>query len=663
MGMTGNVGTVMNDMQQVLQHMISLPGEDLPENPRTKAPLPDQPNFGGAAWQQHKYHTSLGSYTCLFVDDILCFSRTEEDHVRHLRQVCATLEQHHLYLNFDKIEICQPEITYLGNRVGRYGIRPTADRAQAALGWPEPENTTELKSFLGLLGFLRRYIADMAQIAAPLNRLLKKETPWDWGDEQQQAFDKLKRRCSSTPVLAIPSHDAELVLRCDASREAMGVALYQRDEHGFLQPIEFKSKAFNEAQKRLAAHDREGLALLYALKSFRHFLLIRKFEVQTDNSALSQIFTSKDLSDLYARWYHKLTEFQGMSIKHRAGRKLYCADALSRRRQVKGDFCVEPGVLYALTGDQEMNAGKLHANTYIHTQARDNAHTHASPRNAHTHTQTRIGHEYARARKHIPENGGASDEATPFNTRSGWSWELLHEPGHKFVIKVVNAESEESMQDPQHVCGAAGAYNCQQLESASLQQWRGKWPALYKTDPDFAEILEEHGNEKWGYFQHHGLLWKMGASGARLCLPKGADKVQVLKEMHDSKTAGHQGVRRTLAKVMGSFYWTGMYGDVVKYVETCHRCQISKIDRRARMGEPRALPIPEAPWDMVHMDWITGFPESPEGFNAILVFICALTGMVHLQACKKTDTAKDTAKHFVKNVVRLHGMPISIVSD
>jgi len=279
------------------------------------------------------------------------------------------LEQHHLYLNFDKIEICQPEITYLGNRVGRYGIRPTADRAQAILGWPEPENTT----FLGLLGFLRRYIADMAQIAAPLNRLLKKETAWDWGDEQQKAFDKLKRRCSPTPVLAIPSHNAALMLRCDASREAMGVALYQRDEHGFLQPIEFKSKAFNEAQKRLAAHDREGLALLYALKSYRHFLLMRKFEVQTDNSALSQIFTSKDLSDLYARWYHKLAEFEGMSIKHRAGRKLYCADALSRRRHVKGDdaqpFCVEPGVLYTLTCDQEVSTGGLHTHTYTHTGA------------------------------------------------------------------------------------------------------------------------------------------------------------------------------------------------------------------------------------------------------------------------------------------------------
>ena len=99
------------------------------------------------------------------------------------------------------------------------------------------------------------------------------------------------------------------------------MALYQRDEHGFLQ-IEFKSKACNEVQKRLAAHDREDLTLLYALKSFRHFLMMRKFEVQTDNSALKQIFTSKDLSDLHVTWNHKLAQFEGMSIKHRAGRKL-----------------------------------------------------------------------------------------------------------------------------------------------------------------------------------------------------------------------------------------------------------------------------------------------------------------------------------------------------
>ena len=237
----------------------------------------------------------------MFVDDILIYSKTFEDHVRKLRQLCLTLRQHRMYLNPDKCNLCQVEVEYLGNMIGREGIRPTTEKTETLETWPSPQNVTELKSFLGLLGFCRRYIADLAQISAPLNVLLKKGAPWQWGADQQKAFDKLKRRISSTPVLAIPSGSAELVLRCDASREAMGVALYQQDSQGYLQPVEFKSKGFAEAQKRLAAHDREGLALFFALKSFRHFLLGREFQVQTDNAALSQILTSRDMSDLYSR--------------------------------------------------------------------------------------------------------------------------------------------------------------------------------------------------------------------------------------------------------------------------------------------------------------------------------------------------------------------------
>jgi len=129
------------------------------------------------------------------------------------------------------------------------------------------------------------------------------------------------------PVLSMPTAEAQLVMRCDSSREAIGVALYQRAEDGYLQPVEFKSKSFSDSQRRLAAHDRECLALLYGLKAFRHFLMGCNFEVQTDNAALSQVFTSKELSDLYSRWFWKIAEFPGLKISHRAGRKLYCADA------------------------------------------------------------------------------------------------------------------------------------------------------------------------------------------------------------------------------------------------------------------------------------------------------------------------------------------------
>jgi hypothetical protein len=178
-----------------------------------------------------------------------------------------------------------------------------------------------VRAFLGLCGFVRRWIPDFADLAASLNLLLKKGEPWRWGEAQEVGFEEPKIRCATPPVLAIPTRNDKLVVRTDASREAMCIAMYRRDADRYLQPVEYKSKAFVDAQKKLPAHDRECLALLYALKSFRHYLLHQEFEVQTDHSALSQVFSSRDLSDLYARYY-KITEFSGMRIVHRPGRKM-----------------------------------------------------------------------------------------------------------------------------------------------------------------------------------------------------------------------------------------------------------------------------------------------------------------------------------------------------
>ena len=620
MGTTPSVGTAMNCMQQLLQHCITLPGETAPNNPRQKAPIPPQDGFPpDDGWKGMDYHSALGSYCTLFIDDILVYSKTFEDHVRQLRQLCLTLRQHRMFLNPDKCNICRVEVEYLGNLIGRAGVRPTAEKTQALEKWPTPQSVTELKSFLGLLGFLRRYIADLAQISAPLNILLKKGVDWQWGAAQQRAFDKLKRRCSSTPVLAVPSGQAELVLRCDASREAMGVALYQKDTDGYLQPVEFKSKGFADSQKRLAAHDREGLALLYALKSFRHFLLGREFQVQTDNSALSQILTSRDMSDLYSRWYWKIAEFPGMQLSHRAGRKLYCADALSRRREEDGEagqpFFVEPGELFRTVGSRA--AGRA--------------------------------------------------QGQCINDRTGQVYvQMVRDESRHYKLKVTDATDRSrasTVANVDEVCGQSAAFQHFKMSSEFLDTAKAQWPSLYAEDKEFGPMWKSKGDVRWGYFEHAGLLYKEGPAGPRLCVPRGVSKVPILEQVHDSRMAAHCGRQRTLARAMGEFYWSGMYGDVVKWVESCHRCQLAKGERRAQMGEARALDIPAHPWQVIHMDWVTGFEKSPEGYDAILVFVDALTSMVHLQPCKKTDTAKDTAHHFLRNIVRLHGMPEAVVSD
>ena len=147
MGTTPSVGTAMNCMQQLLQHCISLPGETAPSNPRQKPPIPPQEGFPtDEGWKELEYHSALGSYCTLFIDDILIYSKTFEDHVRQLRQLCMTLRQHKMFLNPAKCNICQVEVEYLGNLIGRAGVRPTAQKTQALEQWPTPQNVTELKS-------------------------------------------------------------------------------------------------------------------------------------------------------------------------------------------------------------------------------------------------------------------------------------------------------------------------------------------------------------------------------------------------------------------------------------------------------------------------------------------------------------------------------------
>jgi hypothetical protein len=178
---------------------------------------------------------------------VLVYSRTEEEHIRHLRQLCKTFEQHKLFLNPKKCHFASCQVEYLGNSIGRYDVRPRSDRTEALCNWPRPENVSELLSFLGLIGFLRRYIRDFAQIAVSLNVLLKKGASWEWGEAEEYAFNKLKSCWTDVSVLAIPRRDGKLVLRTDSTRYVMGCVLYQEDEDGFLQPIEFKSKSFAPA--------------------------------------------------------------------------------------------------------------------------------------------------------------------------------------------------------------------------------------------------------------------------------------------------------------------------------------------------------------------------------------------------------------------------------
>ncbi|PKI61275.1 hypothetical protein CRG98_018339 [Punica granatum] len=191
--------------------------------------------------------------------------------------------------------------------------------------WKSPTNVTELRSFLGLANYYRRFIKSYSSITVPLMDLLKKARAWEWTDECQAAFDHLKRVVTDEPVLALPCYEKSFEVETDASDFAIGGVLMQ-DGH----PIAFESRKLSNVERRYTVQEKEMTAVVHCLRTWRHYLLGSKFVVRTDNIATSYFQTQKKLSPKQARWQDFLTEFDFV-MEYKPGRTNAVADALSRR--------------------------------------------------------------------------------------------------------------------------------------------------------------------------------------------------------------------------------------------------------------------------------------------------------------------------------------------
>ena len=271
----------------------------------------------------------LDSFVIVFLDDILIYSKTKAEHEQHLRVVLELLRENQLYAKLSKCEFMKQEIQFLGHVVSQAGISCDADKVKAIQEWPTPTSITTLRSFLGLAGFYRRFILNFSQIASPLTQLLHTDSNWCWGEIQQHAFDALKAALASSPVLALPDDSLPYVVTTDASGFAIGATLSQDQGKG-LQPIAFVSHKMLPAECNYPVHEQELLAVIRALKEWRHYLHGRKFTVQTDHQSLRFFFTQPHLSHRQIRWSEFLQEFD-FEIAYKPGRLNAAADALSRR--------------------------------------------------------------------------------------------------------------------------------------------------------------------------------------------------------------------------------------------------------------------------------------------------------------------------------------------
>ena len=273
----------------------------------------------------------LDSCVLCFLDDILIFSRTEEEHLRQLRTVLTRLRDQELYVKPSKCAFMQREVAFLGHRIGADGLRVAPEKNGSVQQWPRPTNATDVRSFLGLANFYRRFVKDYSRIALPLTELTRETmTPWRWGAEHQQAFEALKAALCAPPVLLVPDQSKPFVLNCDACRYAIGATL-QQDHGNGLQPVAYFSAKMSDAERNYDVREKEFMALLRACLHWRHYLHgTQPFTLLTDHDSLKYHKSMPNLSGRLARWIEKMAEFD-YKLAHIPGKDNVVADALSRR--------------------------------------------------------------------------------------------------------------------------------------------------------------------------------------------------------------------------------------------------------------------------------------------------------------------------------------------
>jgi hypothetical protein len=270
----------------------------------------------------------IGKTMEVFMDDFTVYGSSFDSCLSHLESMLIRCENTNLVLNWEKCHFMVNEGIVLGHKISKSGIEVDRAKVDVIAKLPHPTTVKGIRSFLGHVGFYRRFIQDFSKIARPLTHLLEKDAPFNFTNECIDAFNVLKKKLTEAPILVAPDWDLPFELMCDASDYAIGAVLGQR-KNKYFQPIHYASKTMNDAQHHYTTTEKEMLAVVYAFEKFRSYLLLKKCIVYTDHSALKYLMAKQDAKPRLMRWVLLLQEFN-VEIRDKKGAENLAADHLSR---------------------------------------------------------------------------------------------------------------------------------------------------------------------------------------------------------------------------------------------------------------------------------------------------------------------------------------------
>lgn len=598
----------------------------------------------------------------VYMDDIIIFSTSLQEHMENLRLVFEKLRQARFKIQLDKSEFLRKEVEFLGHVITPEGIKPNPKKILAIQNFPIPKTVKEIKSFLGLLGYYRRFIKNFAKLTKPFTQCLKKGEKIEHTNEFKQTFELCKNILCNDPILQFPDFEKPFNLTTDASNFALGAVLSQGPIGRDL-PVAYASRTLNPAETNYSTIEKELLAVVWAVKYFRPYLFGKKFTILTDHKPLQWLFSLKEPNSRLVRWRLKLEEYD-YNIVYKKGKQNTNADALSRIEinAIENDnesIIVNPGDIDSIIEDCINNSDPtLHLEDpetileYLNEEPQ--ASTSKPKINVISNVQIRPPQRTQNLEEDLETVHSALENPAlvcPISEKSLNTYKnqlnlVITKNGLKPSAKKIrifdNSRWNITIPLPTMHADIPKIFR-EYLDPKILYAMRIHPPQAM---PDIMSTIQEHfkGNS-YRIVQTNTLLTDVTEE---------QEQERLLKYHHEGKTC-HKGINETKASLSKNHYWPSMIKDVTNYINTCNTCQRAKYDRDPPTIKFNLTPTADKPFQHIHMD---SFQISGHAYLTILDSFSRYGQAYPLKSLQSINVI-DALLNFISH----HGLPHKITTD